>query len=96
MRPEIYGMQVARHIRNYYAPRANVCFDHETRNRREVRGTVVIGFDIQADGRVTNARPVRNTTGIERLGQCLARTVGNWELPRPPTPPLSMELPFSR
>jgi hypothetical protein len=82
---ERYAVQVRRFIRNYYAQRAAGCFDHETRTTGQtVRGTVVVGFTIGADGHVQNAAVSRNTTGNTNLGQCLQRNVAGWELPVPP------------
>ena len=93
---EAYTTQVRNVVRTYYATRAQSCFEHETRNEQSVRGTVVIGFDVQADGSARNAHVVRNTTGIQTLGGCLARQVGSWQFPRPPEAPLAMQMPFSR
>ncbi len=83
-------------IRTYYAPRAQTCFERETRNRESVRGTVVIGFQVQADGQIDNVRVIRNTTDIDTLGACLVRQVDSWRLPPPPESPLAMQMPFSR
>ncbi|HEY8432387.1 MAG TPA: TonB family protein [Sandaracinaceae bacterium] len=93
---EEYAMRVRSFVRQYYAQRAQSCFDHETRNVQSVRGTVVIGFDIQADGNVSNAEVVRNSTGLDTLGRCLASQVARWRLPPPPEAPLPMQIPFSR
>ncbi len=93
---EEYSQRVRSVIRTYYARRAQGCFEHESRNNREVRGTVVVAFDIQADGNVQNSRVQRNTTNIDTLGACLARQVGSWRLPPPPDGPLAMQMPFSR
>jgi hypothetical protein len=93
---EEYSVRVRNVIRTYYAPRAQTCFERETRNRESVRGTVVVAFRVLADGEIDNARVTRNTTGIETLGACLARSVDSWRLPPPPEAPLPMEMPFSR
>lgn len=95
---DLYSGRVRSVIRNYYMGRAASCFDHASRNHRDVRGTVLIGFEIRADGTVDRARVDRNTTGIDSLGACLARQVGSWRLPPPPddSAPLAMQMPFSR
>lgn len=95
---ESYTTQVRSVVRNYYARRAQNCFDLATRNHDSVRGTVVIGFDIQADGEIVRPSVVRNTTGIESLGACLRGQVDTWRLPPPPEgrAPLPMQMPFSR
>jgi TonB family protein len=95
---DAYANSVRGFIRQYYIQRASSCFEHESRNNESVRGTVVIGFEIPADGQVRSARVVRNTTGSDALGGCLARQVGSWRLPAPPEgeAPLPMQMPFSR
>ncbi|HJL20246.1 MAG TPA: AgmX/PglI C-terminal domain-containing protein [Sandaracinaceae bacterium LLY-WYZ-13_1] len=95
---DLYSGRVRSVIRQYYMRRAAGCFDHASRNHRDVRGTVLIGFEIQDDGTVRDARVDRNTTGIDSLGGCLARQVGSWRLPPPPegNAPLAMQMPFSR
>lgn len=91
-----YSARVRSVIRQYYAPRAQSCFEHASRNVESVRGTVVVAFRVLADGQLDDAQVRRNTTGIESLGTCLARQVGSWRLPPPPEAPLPMEMPFSR
>jgi TonB family protein len=95
---ELYGSRVRGVIRQYYIQRAATCFEHESRNNQAVRGTVLVGFQIQADGTVSRSRVERNTTGIDTLGTCLARQVGSWRLPPPPEgeAPMAMQMPFSR
>ncbi|MEQ9703265.1 MAG: AgmX/PglI C-terminal domain-containing protein [Sandaracinaceae bacterium] len=95
---QMYSGRVRSVIREYYIRRASSCFEHASRNEQSVRGTVLIGFEIQADGNTRNASVDRNTTGIDSLGGCLARQVGSWRLPPPPEgrAPLAMQMPFSR
>ena len=94
----MYSTRVRSVIRQYYIRRASSCFEHASRNNQSVRGTVVVGFEIQADGTVRGASVDRNSTGIDSLGGCLARQVGSWRLPPPPEgrAPLDMAMPFSR
>ena len=63
-----------------------------------VRGTVVIGFSIAANGDVGSTEVVRNSTGDDTIGACLARQVDAWRLPAPPEgrAPLAMQMPFSQ
>lgn len=93
---EIYASSVRRYIREAYAQRAQSCFERETRNRSNVRGTVVIGLEVRSDGRVGNVRPVQDGVGIPSLTSCLVRQVAGWRLPDPPQAPLPLEIPFSR
>lgn len=93
---DAYAGQVRRVIRQYYAARAQSCFDRATRNNHNLRGTVVVQFTIGMDGNVSQATPVRNTTGDSELGACLAGQVRSWRLPVPPRDePVSMQMPFS-
>ena len=92
---EMYASRVRFVIRRYYAARAQTCFDRATRNNPGLRGTVVIRFTIGSDGNVTDSSAIRNTTGEENLGTCLANQVGSWQLPAPEGGPLTLEMPFS-
>lgn len=93
-----YSTRVRNVVRTYYARRAQNCFELATRNHESVRGTVVIGFSIGANGDISRVEVVRNTTGIDTLGACLRGQVDSWELPPPPEgrAPLPMQMPFSR
>ena len=83
-------------ISQFYAARAQSCFDRATRNNNQLRGTVVVRFTVGSDGNVTRAHPVRNTTGDDDLGACLAAQVQSWRLPVPPNDqPVDLEMPFS-
>lgn len=95
---EAYASRIRSVVRDYYARRAQTCFDTATRNNESVRGTVMIGFTIQASGEIVNSSVVRNTTGIDTIGACLARQVDEWRFPPPPQgdAPLAMQMPFSR
>ena len=93
---DMYAGHVRRVIRDFYAARAQSCFDRATRNNHSLRGTVMVRFTVGSTGHVTSARPVRNTTGDDDLGQCLAGQVGSWRLPVPPDErPVNLEMPFS-
>jgi len=92
---ELYAGQVRRLIRQFYAARAQACFEHASRNT-EIRGTVVVNFTIAPSGQVSRASVERNTTGDEALGRCLAGQVGTWRLPAPGAEAVDMSIPFSR
>lgn len=93
---DMYAGQVRRVISQFYAARAQSCFDRATRNNNALRGTVVVRFTVGPDGNVTRANPVRNTTGDDDLGACLAAQVASWRLPAPPyDQPVDLEMPFS-
>jgi TonB family protein len=94
---ELYVGRVRYAIRRYYAPRAQSCFEHATRNDPNVRGTVVVRFSINADGSVTNSSVLRNTTGNEALGRCLANQALTWRLPQTYNgETIPLEIPFAR
>jgi TonB family protein len=93
---DMYAGQVRRVISQYYAARAQSCFDRATRNNNQLRGTVVVRFTVGPSGNVTRANPLRNTTGDDDLGACLAAQVASWRLPAPPyDQPVELEMPFS-
>ena len=95
---EMYDSRLGSVIRSYYMRRAAGCWDRETRNNQSVRGLVLVGLRIAADGSVSNTTVDRNTTGSTTLGRCLAAEVARWRLPPPPEgrAPLARQLPFSR
>ncbi len=96
---QMYSTQVRRFIRQYLLPRATSCFEHASAIQRDpVRGTVAIGFDIDARGHAQGATIDRNTTGVDPLATCLRNEVNGWQLPPPPegTAPIQMQMPFTR
>ncbi len=96
---QMYSTQVRRFIRQYLLPQATSCFEHASAASRDpVRGTVVVGFDIDARGHAQSPTLDRNTTGNDALGRCLQNNVGTWQLPPPPegTAPIQMQMPFTR
>lgn len=93
---ELYAAQVRNVVRQYYAPRTRQCFDRATRDNTGLRGTVVVGFTIRADGQVADTAASRNSTGDEALGRCLVNQVATWRLPAPPGGEMQLEIPFSR
>ncbi|MFO0684152.1 MAG: AgmX/PglI C-terminal domain-containing protein [Sandaracinus sp.] len=96
---QMYSTQVRRFIRQYLLPQATSCFEHASATSRDpVRGTVAIGFDIDARGHAQGASIDRNTTGNEQLARCLQNNVNTWQLPPPPegTAPIQMQMPFTR
>ncbi len=92
---EMYASRVRFVIRRYYAARAQACFDRATRNDPGLRGTVVVRFTIGNDGQVTESSVIRNTSGNDTLGACLAGQVRSWRLPAPEGGELTLEMPFS-
>lgn len=94
---ELYSSRVQFVIRRYYGARAQTCFDRATRNNPTLNGTVVVGLTVGPDGMVTASNVVRNTTGDDALGGCLASQVRQWRFPVPPGgQSLQMNMPFSR
>lgn len=96
---QMYSTQVRRFIRQYLLPQSTSCFEHASATSRDaVRGTVAIGFDIDARGHAQSASIDRNTTGVDSLARCLQNNVNSWQLPPPPagTAPISMQMPFTR
>jgi hypothetical protein len=94
---ELYVGRVRYAIRRYYAARAQSCFEHATRNDPSLRGTVTLRFSIMANGNVTNSSVLRNTTGNESLGRCLANQALTWRLPQTYNgETIPLEIPFSR
>ena len=95
-RMDLYTNGIRRIIRDHYLARAQTCFSHASRTDEDVRGTVIVEFTIAANGHAEGAHVVRNSTGNDALGACLARAVDQWQLARPPDGPMEMQMPFSR
>ena len=96
---QMYSTQVRRFIRQYLLPQATSCFEHASAVSRDpVRGTIAIGFDINARGHAESPTIDRNTTGNDALARCLQNNVGTWQLPPPPegAAPIQMQMPFTR
>lgn len=97
METAMYASRVRSVIRTYYRPRAQTCFDRALRNDPELRGTIMMRFNIAGSGQVSGARVVSNSTNHDEVGRCIVSVVNGWRLPPPPNDEaVQIEMPFSR
>ncbi len=57
------------------------CYRQVAKASGPVQGRIVIGFELQPEGRATGVTVEENTTGAERLGQCVAALFVSMPLP---------------
>ena len=58
------------------------CYERELKRKPNLRGKVVLGWTIRADGHVRSARAIRDTTGNAGMTRCIVKAVGAWRFPR--------------
>lgn len=63
-------------------PQVRACYERELKMHDGLRGKVVLGWTIRADGTVTGARAVSNSTRNSAMVPCMTRAVANWRFPR--------------
>lgn len=63
-------------------PQVRACYERELKKQDGLRGKVVLGWTIKADGRVTGARAVRNSTRNTAMIPCMISAVSSWRFPR--------------
>lgn len=93
---ELYAARVRMVVRRYHAGEVGRCFDDATARNESLSGQVVVGMVIGAEGAVTSANVLRNTTGDDALGACLASLARGWSLSPPPGGEAHLSFPFSR
>ena len=64
------------------------------RTKRKVKGTVLIRFVVNGDGKVTEAGPVHNTTKSRYIADCLVRNLELLKFPATFGPPVTAAHPF--
>jgi len=60
-----------------------LCHSRALKQGRRISGMVEIQFTITEQGKVSKAAVLRNTTGHEPLGHCVAHLVERWRFPKP-------------
>lgn len=60
-----------------------LCHSRALKQGRRISGMVEIQFTITEQGKVNKASVLRNTTGHEPLGRCVAHLVERWRFPKP-------------
>ena len=64
------------------------------RTKRKVKGTVLIRFIVNGDGKVTESGPVHNTTKSRYIADCLVRNLELLKFPATFGPPVTAAHPF--
>ncbi len=60
------------------------CYERELQRQPDLYGKLVISWDIESGGRVSNAGVKDNSTGNARIGECLVAALRSWTFPDPP------------
>jgi TonB family protein len=69
------------------------CYERELKNHESLRGKVVVGWTIGADGRVRSPRIISNTTGNRGMSRCIKKAIRGWQFPAAESPQ-DIEYPF--
>lgn len=91
--PSVTPKQI-KHVIGRNEAQVTACYERELKSSPGLRGKVVVGFVIGADGRVRPPRIVRNTTRNRDMLPCIKRAVRSWRFPKAQGP-ADVEYPFS-
>lgn len=69
------------------------CYERELKTSPTMRGKVVVGWTIGADGKVRSPKVVSNTTGNREMLPCIRRSIKSWRFPKAQSPQ-DIEYPF--
>ncbi len=69
------------------------CYERELKTNSSLRGKVVIGWTIGADGKVRSPKVVSNSTGNREMLPCIRRAIKSWRFPKAQSPQ-DIEYPF--
>lgn len=83
-----------KHVIDRNQAQVTACYERELKSSPGLRGKVVVGFVIGADGRVRPPRVVRNTTRNRDMLPCIKRAVRSWRFPTAEGP-ADVEYPFA-
>lgn len=63
-------------------PQVRACYERELKKHDGLRGKVVIGWTIGANGSVSGASAVLNSTSNSAMIPCMTRAISKWRFPR--------------
>jgi len=69
------------------------CYERELKSSPTMRGKVVVGWTIGADGKVRSPKIVQNNTGNRDMLPCIRRAIKSWRFPKAASPQ-DIEYPF--
>ena len=79
-----YDREKVRLAINSHKKAFKACYDEALNRDKDVKGRVVIEFDIETEGKVTKAFAITNDTKDAVLGACLSDKVKSITFPEPP------------
>lgn len=86
------GEQVQEGIRPNL-PQVRACYEKELKKGGDFGGKVIVAWTIGADGKVRDARVIRNSTGNRAMLPCITRVVSRWGFAKAESP-TDIEYPF--
>ncbi len=80
---ERFNAESVRMVIKHHMPQLRVCYERATKRGGIGGGVVDVQFTVSSEGKVSQSRVVRNTTGNINLGKCIAAAFKRWRFPRP-------------
>jgi outer membrane biosynthesis protein TonB len=68
------------------------CYERALKRNRNLKGKLIISFEINARGRVRNVS-FGGSVGSRKMESCIRRIARRWVLPRPDDPPVFVDFP---
>jgi TonB family protein len=73
---------------------ARACYEAEAKGNPDLRGTIIVAWQIDAKGVVTSSLVVRSTLDNPAVETCLLRVVASWAFPPSDAPTTVAAYPF--
>lgn len=74
--------------------RIRACYEAGLGRKKELRGTVVVGFTVLEDGGLEQVRILEDQLPDRAVGACLVTEVARWRTPFRPGKPTTVSYPF--
>lgn len=74
--------------------RIRACYEAGLGRRKDLRGTVEIGFTVLEDGRLDQVRILEDQLPDRAVGECVVTEVAGWRTPFRPSKPTTVSYPF--
>lgn len=74
--------------------RIRACYEAGLGRRKDLRGTVEVGFTVLEDGGLDQVRVLEDQLSDRAVGACLVTEVASWKTPFRPSKPTTVSYPF--
>lgn len=74
---------IIRRIVRAHISEVRSCYEQGLADQPKLKGEVVIGFEISADGKIGTSKVAESTLEEKSVGECMATVAASWKFPKP-------------